>query len=43
MTRPGIVAPIASATKIAQLDDLIAAVTLQLDGVALADLEKTSA
>lgn len=43
LTRPGIAAPIASATKIAQLDDLVKAATLQLDAAALTDLETASA
>ena len=43
MTRPGIAAPIASATKVAQLDDLVAAVTLRLDAAAIADLDAASA
>nr|WP_297489459.1 aldo/keto reductase [Acidocella sp.] len=43
LTRPGIAAPIASATKLAQLDDLVAAATLKLDAEALADLESASA
>jgi aryl-alcohol dehydrogenase-like predicted oxidoreductase len=43
MTRPGIAAPIASATKVEQLDDLVAAATLRLDAEALADLEAASA
>jgi len=43
MTRPGITAPIASATKVEQLDDLIAAAKLQLDAEAIADLDAASA
>lgn len=43
MTRPAIAAPIASATKLTQLDDLAAAAVLRLDDEALADLEKASA
>jgi aryl-alcohol dehydrogenase-like predicted oxidoreductase len=43
MTRPGIAAPIASATKVTQLDDLVAAAALKLDAEALADLEAASA
>ena len=43
MTRPGIAAPIASATKVEQLDDLVAAVTLRLDAEAVADLDAASA
>lgn len=43
LTRPGIAAPIASATKIAQLDDLVAAATLTLDPASLTDLETASA
>jgi aryl-alcohol dehydrogenase-like predicted oxidoreductase len=43
LTRPGIAAPIASATKLAQLDDLVKAATLKLDAEARADLEQASA
>ncbi len=43
MTRPGIAAPIASATKVEQLDDLVAAVALRLDAEAVADLDAASA
>ena len=43
MTRPGIAAPIASATKVEQLDDLVAATALRLDAKALADLDAASA
>ena len=43
LTRPGIAAPIASATKVEQLADLVAAATLKLDAEALADLEAASA
>lgn len=43
MTRPGIAAPIASATKVTQLDDLMAAAGLKLDAAALADLDAASA
>ncbi len=43
MTRPGIASPIASVTKVAQLDDLVAAAALRLDAEALADLDKASA
>jgi aryl-alcohol dehydrogenase-like predicted oxidoreductase len=39
IARPGITAPIASATTPAQLDELVGAVRLQLDGDALAALE----
>ncbi|HWX00015.1 aldo/keto reductase [Collimonas sp.] len=38
MARPSITAPIASATSLAQLDDLIAATRLQLDAAAIAQL-----
>jgi aryl-alcohol dehydrogenase-like predicted oxidoreductase len=43
LTRPAIAAPIASATKVEQLDDLVAAASLKLDAEALADLETSSA
>ncbi len=43
LTRPGIAAPIASATRLEQLDDLVKAATLKLDAPALADLEAASA
>jgi len=39
MARPSITAPIASATSVAQLDDLIAATRLQLDVAAIAQLD----
>lgn len=42
MHRPGIAAPIASATSIAQLNDLFAAVQLQLDAVDLGQLNAAS-
>jgi aryl-alcohol dehydrogenase-like predicted oxidoreductase len=43
MTRPGIAAPIASATKVEQLNDLVTAASLKLDAEALADLDSASA
>ena len=43
MARPGITAPIASATTREQLDDLIAATRLRLDPSAIAHLERASA
>ena len=43
MQRPGVTAPIASATSQKQLDDLVAATKLKLDAAALAELEKASA
>ncbi|MGN6703091.1 MAG: aldo/keto reductase [Burkholderiaceae bacterium] len=43
MTRPGIVAPIASATTIRQLDDLIAAARLRLDHESVQLLNRASA
>lgn len=43
LTRPGIAAPIASATRVEQLADLVKAATLKLDAEALADLEAASA
>ncbi len=39
MSRPGVTAPIASATSIAQLDELLRATTLRLDAEAIAMLE----
>jgi aryl-alcohol dehydrogenase-like predicted oxidoreductase len=43
IARPSITAPIASATSLAQLDDLIKATTLQLDAEAIAQLDQASA
>ena len=43
MTRPAVVAPIASATSLPQLQDLVAASRLRLDPQALARLEQASA
>ena len=43
LTRPGIAAPIASVTKVEQLDDLVRAAMLKLDAAALTDLEAASA
>ena len=43
LTRPSITAPIASATSLAQLQDLLDAVSLTLDAAALARLEAASA
>jgi aryl-alcohol dehydrogenase-like predicted oxidoreductase len=43
MARPGITAPIASATSVAQLRDLVAATTLTLDAPAIAALDRVSA
>jgi len=43
MTRPGLAAPIASATKVEQLNDLVTAASLKLDAEALADLDSASA
>jgi aryl-alcohol dehydrogenase-like predicted oxidoreductase len=42
MARPGITAPIASATSLAQLEELIAATRLKLDGDAIAQLDRAS-
>ena len=42
LTRPTITAPIASATNLAQLDDLIAATRLTLDPAAIASLDQAS-
>src|SRR5688572_20978926 len=41
--RPGITAPIASATSVAQLEEILGAVELKLDDAATAELEKASA
>jgi len=43
LTRPGVTAPIASATSLEQLAELVAATRLVLDVQALAELEKASA
>jgi aryl-alcohol dehydrogenase-like predicted oxidoreductase len=43
MARPGITAPIASATSVTQLQDLIAASTLVLDAESIAALDRASA
>ncbi len=43
MARPGITAPIASATNLTQLQELIAATTLELDAPAIAALDRVSA
>jgi aryl-alcohol dehydrogenase-like predicted oxidoreductase len=43
MARPGVTAPIASATNIAQLDELLRATTLKLDAEAMQALERASA
>jgi aryl-alcohol dehydrogenase-like predicted oxidoreductase len=43
MARPGITAPIASATSVEQLNELIAATTLELDQASLDLLNKASA
>jgi aryl-alcohol dehydrogenase-like predicted oxidoreductase len=43
MARPGITAPIASATSLAQLDELTAATRLKLDAQAIAELDGASA
>jgi len=43
MARPGLTAPIASATSIAQLDDLARAATLTLTPAAIAQLDAASA
>jgi aryl-alcohol dehydrogenase-like predicted oxidoreductase len=42
MAQPAVTAPIASATSVAQLDDLIAASRLSLDGETLAALTAAS-
>ncbi|RYD96700.1 MAG: aldo/keto reductase, partial [Sphingobacteriales bacterium] len=43
MAQPGITAPIASATDVAQLDEILKAASLHLDGDALAQLTEASA
>jgi aryl-alcohol dehydrogenase-like predicted oxidoreductase len=43
MARPGITAPIASATNVAQLDELVAATRLNLDRAAIEELNAASA
>jgi aryl-alcohol dehydrogenase-like predicted oxidoreductase len=43
LTRPGVTAPIASATSVAQLDDLVKAVRLELDNQAVEVLNRASA
>jgi aryl-alcohol dehydrogenase-like predicted oxidoreductase len=43
LTRPAIAAPIASATSIAQLNDLVKATELKLDAAMIADLDRASA
>jgi aryl-alcohol dehydrogenase-like predicted oxidoreductase len=43
IARPGITAPIASATNLEQLEDLFAAARLQLDAGTIADLDRASA
>jgi aryl-alcohol dehydrogenase-like predicted oxidoreductase len=43
MARPSITAPIASATNLAQIEDLIAATELKLDGAAIKALDAASA
>jgi aryl-alcohol dehydrogenase-like predicted oxidoreductase len=43
IARPGITAPIASATKLEQVEDLIAAARLRLDQAAMAQLDEASA
>jgi aryl-alcohol dehydrogenase-like predicted oxidoreductase len=43
MGRPGVTAPIASATNVAQLDELLRATTLKLDAEAMQALEQASA
>ena len=43
MTRPGVVAPIASATSPAQLDELMAATRIALDADSLQALDTASA
>ena len=42
LARPGVTAPIASATSLEQLDDLIEATRLELDGEAVELLDRAS-
>ena len=42
ISQPTVVAPIASATSVQQLNDLLPATTLQLDEAGLADLNRAS-
>jgi aryl-alcohol dehydrogenase-like predicted oxidoreductase len=42
MARPGITAPIASATTLPQLDDILGAAALRLPAEALAQLDRAS-
>jgi aryl-alcohol dehydrogenase-like predicted oxidoreductase len=43
VARPGVTAPIASATSLAQLEDLVRAATLELSGEDVAALDRASA
>ncbi len=43
MARPSVTAPIASASTVAQLHDLVAATTLRLDAEAIAEIDRASA
>jgi aryl-alcohol dehydrogenase-like predicted oxidoreductase len=43
MTRPAVVAPIASATSLAQLEDILASTRITLDAEALKELDMASA
>jgi aryl-alcohol dehydrogenase-like predicted oxidoreductase len=43
MTRPAVTAPIASATNLAQLDEIMAATRVVLDDEALRELDRASA
>jgi aryl-alcohol dehydrogenase-like predicted oxidoreductase len=43
MARPGITAPIASATSVVQLEELLGAAALELDGATIAALDRASA
>ena len=43
MAKPGITAPIASATSVAQLQDLVAATRIDLDAAAIAEIDRASA
>ena len=43
VARPGITAPIASATSVAQLDEVMKGATLELDPASIAELDRASA
>ena len=43
MARPGLTAPIASATKVEQVQEIVKATSLRLDPADIAELDKASA